>query len=335
MPIPLRALCAAVVITVVPAIAHAQPWPAQQPIRIVVPYPAGGNADAAARALSEPLTAELHQRIIVDNRPGASSAIGTDIVARAAPDGYTIGVVSDSHAINHVLSGLPKAGDIIGAKVSYDAVKDFIPVAGMIEVPLVLVVNPKVPARDLKSLIEFSTKERKDGMNFGTMGPGSPWSIRLHQLEALTGASFVDVPYKGLAPAANDLLAGQTDTMLMPVHYAQQYVNAGKLVPIVTLGAKRHPLMPNVPTLAESGYPSPPISNYLFFVAPKGTPPEVVDTLNRAFKTALSDPEVAQTLRSQGIVEAQDQTPQGLATFISAEVPKWRDLIKSAHVSID
>lgn len=295
-----RAFCAIAVFAAVPTTSSAQQWPTQQPIRVVVPYPAGGNADAAARALSEPLTAALKQRVIVDNRPGASSTIGTDIVARAAPDGYTIGVVSDSHAINHVLSAMPKAGDIIGAKVSYDAVKDFVPVAGMIEVPLVLVVNPRVEARDLKSLIEFSKKDKKGGMNFGTMGPGSPWSIHLHQLEALTGASFVDVPYKGLAPAANDLLAGQTDTMLMPVHYAQQYVNAGKLVPIVTLGAKRHPLMPNVPTLAESGFPGLAISNYLFFVAPKGTPPAVIDKLSAALIDALKQPSMKEKLSISG-----------------------------------
>lgn len=321
-----RSLCAAAFIAAAPAATFAQQWPAQQPIRIVVPYPAGGNADAAARALSEPLTAELNQRVIVDNRPGASSTIGTDIVSRAAPDGYTIGVVSDSHAINHVLSGMPKAGDIIGAKVSYDAVNDFIPIAGMLEVPLVLVVNPKVPVRDLKSLIEFSKKDRQDGMNFGSMGPGSPWSIHLHQLEELTGASFVDVPYKGLAPAANDLLAGQTDTMLMPVHYAQQYVKAGKLVPIVTLGAKRHPLMPDVPTLAESGFPGLAISNYLYFVAPKGTPPAIVDKLSKALIEALKQPSMKEKLGIAG--DPYLATSEELSTQLKNDIDTYGAVIK-------
>jgi tripartite-type tricarboxylate transporter receptor subunit TctC len=207
----------------------AQEWPSKQAVRVIVPYPAGGNADSAARAIAEIVSKNINQSIIVDNRPGASSIIGTDAVAKAPADGYTIGVVSDSHAINHVMAKLPKGSDILGARVPYDALRDFAPIAGMIQVPLVLVVHPKVQARNVKELVALSTS-KGTGMNFGTMGPGSPWFLHMHQLNNLTHGTFVDVPYRGLAPAAIDLLAGQIDTMVMPVHYAQQHIRAGKLI---------------------------------------------------------------------------------------------------------
>jgi len=300
MTLTRRALCtlAALGFAIQPALA--QEWPGKQPIRIIVPYPAGGNADSAARAVAEAASANLKQTIIIDNRPGASSIIGSDAVARSPADGYTIGVVSDSHAINQAMVKIPKAADLLGAKVPYDAVRDFVPVSGMILVPLVLVVNPKVPAKNVKELVQLSKDRKNSGLNFGTMGSGSPWSIHMHQLATLTKGDFVDVPYKGLAPAATDLLAGQIDTMVMPVHYAQQYIKTGKLVPIATLSAQRHPLLPEVPTLAESGYPGLAISNYLYFVAPAGTPQTVVDRLGREFNAALKEPGMKDKLGVSG-----------------------------------
>ena len=209
MNIARRTYCiAAMALVGLGAAAHswAQEWPARQAIRIVVPYPVGGNADSGARAVADVISRELKQSVIIDNRPGASSIIGTDAIAKSPPDGYTIGVVSDSHAINQVMAALPKSSEILGARVPYDAVNDFVPLAGMIQVPLVLVVNPKVEARSVKELVALSGKG--SGVNFGTMGNGSPWFIHMHQLNALTKGTFVDVPYRGLAPAATDILAG-------------------------------------------------------------------------------------------------------------------------------
>ncbi|RYF29867.1 MAG: tripartite tricarboxylate transporter substrate binding protein, partial [Comamonadaceae bacterium] len=234
---------------------------------------------------------------IVENRPGASSIIGSDAVAKAAPDGYTLGVVSDSHAINHAMAQSPKAAEILGAKVPYDARKDFIPVAGMILVPLVLVVHPSVPAKTVKELVELS---KPKGVNFGTMGTGSPWFIHMHQINNLTQGTFIDVPYKGLAPAATDLLGGQIQAMVMPVHYAQQYIKTGKLVALATLESQRHPLLPDVPTLAESGYPGLAISNYLYFVAPAGTPKATVDRLTRELNAAARTPAMKEKLGASG-----------------------------------
>ena len=305
--------------------ATAQEWPARVPLKIIVPYPVGGNADSAARAIAEVVSTNLKQAIIVDNRPGASSIIGTEAVARAPADGYTIGVVSDSHAINHVMAKMPKSSDILGARVPYDAVRDFVPVAGMIQVPLVLVVNPKVQARNVKELVALSGKSQ--GINFGTMGTGSPWFIHMHQLNNLTRGTFVDVPYKGLAPAATDLLAGQIDTMVMPVHYAQQHIRAGKLIALATLGAQRHALLPDVPTLAEAGYPGLAIANYLFFVAPAGTPQPVVDRLSKEINAALRLPAMREKMMASG--DPYPAEPAELSARLRRDIDSYGAVIQA------
>ena len=282
-----------------PLAASAQEWPSK-PLRIIVPYPAGGNADSAARAVSQVVAANLKQPIVVDNRPGASTIIGTEMIARAAPDGYTLGLVTDSHAINQALGKLPKGSEILGAKISYDATRDFIPISGVALVPLVLVVHPSVPARSVKELVELSNARKDKGVNFGSMGQGSPWYWHMHQLQKLTGASLVDVSYKGLAPASTDLLGGQIDTMLMPVHFAQQYIKSGKLIPLATLGAERHPILPAVPTLAEAGFPGLEVTNWFMFVAPAGTPQPVIDRLSREFVEALKLPTIKEKFSLTG-----------------------------------
>lgn len=307
-------------------LAYAQEWPTRQPIRIIVPYPAGGNADSAARALGEAIGGNLKQTVLIDNRPGASSIIGTEMVARAPADGYTIGVVSDSHAINHAMARLPKAADILGAKVPYDAQRDFVPICGMILIPLVWVVNPKVPARTVRELVQLS-RDRKSGLNFGTMGTGSPWFIHMHQLAEATGGVFVDVPYKGLAPAATDLIGGQIDTMLMPVHYAQQYIRTGKLVPVATLGAQRHSLLPQVPTLAESGYSGLDISNYIFFVAPAGTPQAVVERLGKELNAALRTPAMKDKLATSG--DPYPAQPAELSARLARDIETYGKAIQN------
>lgn len=326
MSITRRTFCVSAALSLSLSSAFAQDASTKQPIRIIVPYPAGGNADSAARAVADLASASLKQTIIVDNRPGASSIIGTEALSRAPADGLTIGVVSDSHAINHVMSKLPKAADILGAKVPYDAVRDFVPVSGMILVPLVLVVNPKVSARSVKDLVNLSKTNNNRGLNFGTMGTGSPWFIHMHQLHNLTHGTFVDVPYKGLAPAGTDLIAGQIDTMVMPVHYAQQYIKTGKLVAIATLGEQRHPLLPDVPTLSESGYPGLSISNYLYFVAPASTPKATVDRLSQAFIAALENPAMKERLSASG--DPYPAKPAELSARLMRDIDAYGSVIQ-------
>lgn len=214
MSITPRSLLAIAALALANGPSWAQEWPAKTPIRIVVPYPAGGNADSSARAVAEVVAANLKQTIIVDNRPGASSVIGTEVVARAPADGYTLGVVSDSHAINQAIAKLPKGSELLGAKVGYDAVRDFVPVSGLIQIPLVLVIHPSVPAKSVKDLV--------------------------------------------------------------------------------------HPLLPKVPTLAESGYPGLDIANYLMVVAPAGTPQPIVERLSREFDAALKQPAMKDKLAVSG-----------------------------------
>lgn len=326
MSITRRNFTALAVLALAQGTALAQEWPGKQHIRIVVPYPAGGNADSGARAFAEILSANLKQTVIIENKPGASSIIGSDLVSKAAPDGYTIGVVSDSHAINHAMSTSPKAAEILGAKVPYDARKDFVPVAGMILVPLVLVAHPSVPAKSVKELVELSSKPK--GVNFGTMGTGSPWFIHMHQLNNLTRGGFVDVPYKGLAPAATDLLGGQIQAMVMPVHYAQQHIRTGKLVALATLESQRHPLLPNVPTLAESGYPGLAISNYLYFVAPAGTPKAIIDRLGSELNAAAKLPAMKEKLGASG--DPYPATSSELAARLSRDIDAYGAVIRTA-----
>lgn len=326
MSITRRTFCASSALSLPLSCAFAQDASTKQPIRIIVPYPAGGNADSAARAVADLASASLKQTIIVDNRPGASSIIGTEALSRSPADGLTLGVVSDSHAINHAMAKLPKAADILGAKVPYDAVRDFVPVSGMILVPLVLVVNPKLSARSVKDLVNLSKTNNNRGMNFGTMGTGSPWFIHMHQLHNLTQGTFVDVPYKGLAPAATDLIAGQIDTMVMPVHYAQQYLKTGKLVAIATLGEQRHPLLPEVPTLSESGFPGLSISNYLYFVAPAATPKATVDRLSQAFIAALENPAMKERLSASG--DPYPAKPAELSARLARDIDAYGSVIQ-------
>lgn len=328
MSINRRELCALAALGLGLALSQpsmAQDWPARGPLKIVVPYPAGGNADSAARAIAEVVSANLKQSVIVDNRPGASSIIGTEAVSRAPADGYTLGVVSDSHAINHAMAKLPKSSDILGARVPYDAVRDFVPVAGMIQVPLVLVVHPKVAARNVKELVALSNTAK--GINYGSMGSGSPWFIHMHQLNNLTRGTFVDVPYKGLAPAATDLLAGQIDTMVMPVHYAQQHIRAGKLVALATLGTQRHPMLSEVPTLSESGYPGLAIANYLYFVAPAGTPQPVIDRLSREINAALRLPAMREKMMASG--DPYPAEPAELAGRLRRDIDAYGAVIQA------
>lgn len=325
MSITRRDFAALAALSLVQGASWAQEWPGRQPLRIVVPYPVGGNADSAARAYAEIVSANLKQTVIVENKPGASSIIGSDAIAKAAPDGYTIGVVSDSHAINHAMAQSPKAAEILGAKVPYDARKDFVPIAGMILVPLVLVAHPNVPVKSVKDLVELSRQPK--GVNFGTMGTGSPWFIHMHQINNLTRGGFVDVPYKGLAPAATDLLGGQIQTMVMPVHYAQQHIRAGKLVALATLESQRHPLLPDTPTLAESGYPGLAISNYLYFVAPAATPSPILERLGRELNAAARLPVMKDKLGASG--DPYPATGPELTSRLNRDIDAYGAVIKA------
>ncbi|MGB3433965.1 Bug family tripartite tricarboxylate transporter substrate binding protein [Achromobacter sp.] len=321
---PLLLAAAAAIAPATPALA-ADAYPSARPVTLIVPFPPGGPTDALARRLADKLRQPLNQNVIVENRAGAGGNIGSEYVATAKPDGYTLLFgTSGPLAINVSLY----------KQQGYNPETSFAPIIRIGHLPNILVVNPSVPANNAQELIAYA-KKNPDKLSYASSGNGASSHLAGILFNNMAGTQIMHIPYKGTGPALNDLLGGQVSMSFTDILTALPYIKAGKLRAIGLASAQRSDALPDLPTLSEQGLKGYDVSVFFGIVAPKGTPADVVDTLNRAFKTALSDPEVAQTLRSQGIVEAQDQTPQGLATFISAEVPKWRDLIKSAHVSID
>lgn len=318
------AAAAASVVAATPAVA-ADAYPTARPVTLVVPFPPGGPTDALARRLAEKLREPLKQNVIVENRSGAGGNIGSEYVASAKPDGYTILFgTSGPLAINVSLY----------KKQNYNPETSFAPIIRIGHLPNILVVNPSVPANNMQELIAYAQKN-PDKLSYASSGNGASSHLAGILFNRMAGTKIMHIPYKGTGPALNDLLGGQVSMSFTDILTALPYIKAGKLRAIGLASAQRSDALSELPTLSEQGLKGYDVSVFFGIVAPKDTPADVVNTLNQAFKTALSDPAIEQTLRMQGIVEAQDKTPQGLSTFITTEVPKWRELIQSANVSID
>lgn len=321
---PLMLAAATAVAPAAPALA-ADAYPSAKPITLIVPFPPGGPTDAMARRLAEKLREPLKQNVIVENRSGAGGNIGSEYVAAAKPDGYTLLFgTSGPLAINVSLY----------KRQGYNPETSFAPIIRLGHLPNILVVNPSVPVNNAQELIAYA-KQHPDKLSYASSGNGASSHLAGILFNKMAGTQIMHIPYKGTGPALNDLLGGQVSMSFTDILTALPYIKAGKLRAIGLASAQRSEALPDLPTLSEQGLTGYDVSVFFGIVAPKDTPADVVDTLNSAFKTALSDPTVEQTLRSQGIVRAQDQSPQGLATFITTEVPKWRELIQSANVSID
>ncbi|HCW20585.1 tripartite tricarboxylate transporter substrate binding protein [Achromobacter sp.] len=321
---PLMLAAAAAATPSAPALA-ADAFPSARPITLIVPFPPGGPTDAMARRLAEKLREPLKQSVIVENRSGAGGNIGSEYVASAKPDGYTLLFgTSGPLAINVSLY----------KRQGYNPETSFAPIIRLGHLPNILVVNPSVPATNAQELIAYA-KKNPDKLSYASSGNGASSHLAGILFNKMAGTQLMHIPYKGTGPALNDLLGGQVSMSFTDILTALPYIKAGKLRAIGLASAQRSEALPDLPTLSEQGLGGYDVSVFFGIVAPKDTPADVVNTLNQAFKTALSDPTIKQTLRSQGIVEAQDQTPQGLAAFITTEVPKWRELITSANVSID
>ncbi|QVQ24638.1 Bug family tripartite tricarboxylate transporter substrate binding protein [Achromobacter deleyi] len=307
-----------------PALA-ADAYPSSRPVTLIVPFPPGGPTDALARRLAEKLREPLKQNVIVENRSGAGGNIGSEYVANAKADGYTILFgTSGPLAINVSLY----------KKQGYNPETSFAPIIRIGHLPNILVVNPSVPANNVQELISYARKN-PDKLSYASSGNGASSHLAGILFNRMADTKIMHIPYKGTGPALNDLLGGQVSMSFTDILTALPYIKAGKLRAIGLASAQRSDALPDLPTLSEQGLAGYDVSVFFGIVAPKGTPADVVATLNQAFKTALSDPAIEQTLRMQGIVEAEDKTPQGLSAFITTEVPKWRELIKSANVSID
>jgi tripartite-type tricarboxylate transporter receptor subunit TctC len=319
----MHAFIAAALAAAVPLPGAAQDYPVK-PITVVVAFSAGGNNDLRARQLAVPVAATLGQTIVVDNKPGASGNIGHDFVARAAGDGYTLGIgAMGPLAVNAALF----------PKMSFDPVRDFVPVLLIEKAPLVLVTRADKPYRSLKDVIA-AAKARPGAVIIGNAGTGGAHHLSAELLEETAGLQLLHVPYKGGGPAATALLAGEVDLMFEQTYAALPSLQAGKTRALAVTSDKRLPGLPEVPTMAELGFPQATVSNWLGLVAPKGTPPAVVRKLNDAFNKALAAPEMREKIAGPGNVVGGG-TPEEFAAFIAAEGKRWSALIKSKGIKVE
>ncbi len=308
------------VLAVMPAVA--QTWPAK-PIKFVVPFTPGGGNDILARLLGEPLAASLGQPIVVENKPGAGGNIGAEAVARSAPDGYTYLVA----AIN-VLAFNPS----MYAKVGFDPVKDFTPVARLGVLPVVLAVHPDVRAASVAELINLA-KSNAGALSYASAGIGTPHHLSAELFKAMTGASMQHVPYKGGGPAATDLVAGRVQVMFAPVNNVMPFVKRGQLRVLGVGSDHRLPSLPEIPTIAES-VPGYQTDNWIGVVAPAGTQKDIVTTLNRQLVAALARPQVAEKLGALGI-EPAPNTPEQFAALIKDDIARWSAVVRDAGIKAD
>ena len=302
-----------------PAVAQAQDFPNRN-IRLIVPFPPGGPNDIIARVVGKRMEEILKQTIVVDNRSGQGGVLGTDLVAKAAPDGYTVGIASaGALAISPSME-----------KVAYDTLKDLQPVTLVAKVPEMLVVATSVPASNMKELVALA-KAQPGKLNFASSGPGSMPHLAGELFKLTAKIDMTHVPYKGAAPAVNDLLGQQVQMVFLDLPVLLPQINAGKLRPIAVGAPERVASAPDVPTTAEVGMPDLLTENWYGMVAPAHTPPKIVAILNKAAVEAIKDSEVKEKLASQGAILVGD-TPEQFADYIDSETKKWAMVIKEAGV---
>jgi tripartite-type tricarboxylate transporter receptor subunit TctC len=309
------AFCIATLLPSFATSANAASWP-DRPIHLIVPYPPGGGTDLLARVIGAQLEKSLGQAIVIDNRPGGSTVIGTDALANAAPDGYTIGMVFDSLAINSAL----------GVRTSYNPAKDFVPIIKLAEVPLVLTVNAQeVPMKTLPELVAYS-RAHPGWFTFGSLGPGSPHEIGFLWFNAMSKMEALLVPYKGVAPALQDVVAGQVKGMFVGVSVADEHIRQGTLRALGVTSPQRLISSPDVPTIAEQGYPEYDFVTFYGLAAPKGTPPEIVDRLNKEINRMFQMPDIRERIEKTGAVLAGG-TQQEFGNFLTANFVKFSKIM--------
>src|SRR6478672_1307652 len=302
-----------------PSLASAQNFPAK-PIKLIVPFPAGGPNDIIARIIGQRMSELAGQPVLIDNRGGQGGVLGTDAVAKSAPDGYTIAISSaGALAISPSME-----------KVAYDTLNDLTPVTLVATVPEMLVVATNVPAKDIGELIALA-KAQPGKLNFASSGPGSLPHLAGELFKLTAKIDIVHVPYRGAAPAVNDLLGQQVQMTFLDLPVLLPQVKAGALRPIAIGSAARAPTAPDVPTLSEAGFPDLRVENWYGMVAPKGTPNEIVTALHALATKAMADPAVKEKLAAQGATQVGDE-PEHFRTFIADETKKWAKVIKDAGV---
>ncbi|ALM82914.1 tripartite tricarboxylate transporter substrate binding protein [Bordetella sp. N] len=294
------------------------------PIRIIVPFAAGGTSDLVTRILAQAMGTELNVPVIIDNRPGAGGNIGSELVARAAPDGYTLlmGTVA-THGIN---ASLYKS-------MPFDPVKDFAPVSLVASTPSVLEVNPKLPVKSVAELIAYA-KAHPGALYFGSAGNGSSHHLAGELFDSMAGVKMTHVPYRGTAAAVTDTIGGQVQVIFDTLPSAMPYVKSGQLRALAVTSTNRDPALPDLPTLAEAGLPGYEVGSWYGLLAPAGTPPSIVDRISKLVAQLVRRPDIQQKLQAQGATAVGD-TPAEFATHIASELKKWGPVVQASGARVD
>jgi len=318
----MKRIVAAIAIAAFPLAALAQAWPAK-PVHVIVPFAAGGPADIYARAIGDKVGAALGQPFVVENQPGGGAIAGTTTVAKSAPDGYTLLMMSNTHTVNESL---------IKDK-PYELMRDLVPVAPVNSSDLVMVIHPSVPANTLKEFIALA-RAKPGTLNYASSGPGTPYHMAGELFKAMAGVDIVHIPYKGSSGARTDILGGQVQMMFDAITTMAPNVRAGKLKALGTSGKARSSVLPEVPTISEAGVPGYEAVIWLGFMAPKGTPEAVVDRLNREITKAANAPEMKAAWAAQGAVP-MSMTPDEFARFMRADIEKWAKVVQVSGARAD
>jgi len=318
----LPALLACALLAAAP-LAHAQSDYPSRPVRIIVPFPPGGAADTLARIYGARMSEDWKQPVVVENRPGAGGIIGTEALAKSAPDGYSLEVVTVGHAVNASL--MPK--------LPYDTAADFAPVALLATLPSLVVVNPTLPAKDIKELVALA-KAKPATVTYASSGTGSTSHMSAALLSSMAGVSMVHVPYKGASAALNDVMGGQVQMTIDVAVSAVPQVKAGKLRALAITSAKRSSLLPDLPTVAESGVPGYEFTAWYVLLAPAKTPAAIVDKVSGEARRIAGLPEVREKLNALG-AEPASATPAETGALLSAEVARWAKVIKEQNIKVE
>ena len=300
--------------------AHGQTWP-QKPIRMIVPFPPGGGTDVFGRLIAQHLSTALEQSVVVDNRAGAAGRIGAEQAARAAPDGYTLLMATTTVIIT---------APALFPKLPYDSLKDFAPISPIASGSYLLVTHPSVPVRSAKELIALA-KARPGQLNFASSGPGDTNHLSAELFQTEAGVNLVHIPYKGAAPGTLSVITGETDMMFSNIVPAVPHVQSGRLRPLGITTLQRSPLLPQVPTIAESAIPGFEVQTLYAILAPSGTPAEVTNRLNSAISNVVRSPDVRRRIEADGS-RALTSSPEQLRKVIAAEIEKWKAVIKRAGI---
>ena len=318
----LSALAAAALITGAVDNAAAQNFPSR-PVRMIVPYPAGGGTDIISRTVAQKLGEKWGQQVIVDNRAGANGIIGTDLAAKSKPDGYTLVVVIATQAINPALY----------PKIPYNSETDFAPVSLMAQYPFILTTHPSVPAKTVREFIPLA-KKRPGELSYASSGNGSGPHLGFELFKSMAGINVVHIPYKGAGPANTELISGQVQAFFNNILAGKPHIQSGRLRVLAATSAKRSQAMPEIPTFAESGVPGFDVTGWYALLAPAGTPAAVISKVQPDTAASLRIPEVAARLSSEG-AEPGGSTSDALARFLLTETQKWAKVVKAANSKID